>query len=321
MTEADLSQIIKSVLSENKLTEYLSDRDVDMGLDVDNCSRFRVNVYRHLKGDSVALRPLPYKIPTIDELRLPPVFSHISNLARGLVLITGPTGSGKSTSLAALVDMINHRDEKHIITIEDPIEYKICNQRSLIHQREVGRHTQSFADGLRSALRESPDIIVVGELRDLESISLAVRAAETGQLVLGTLHCGTAMQAITRILDVFEGQRQSQIRIQLSQSLQAVCAQRLFRQNGQGMVVATEVLIATPAVRTLIRENRIQEIRGYMETGQREQMHVFKQSIQGLLDQGVLAKNTKLESETSSVPELSEDQLHSNQGRIPSQVK
>ncbi|MBF0385297.1 MAG: PilT/PilU family type 4a pilus ATPase [Candidatus Omnitrophica bacterium] len=313
LTEADLLQIIQSILPEKKLADFLSGRDVDAGLDVEECSRFRVNVFRHLNGNSIALRPLPYKIPTIEELRLPPVFSHLSNLTSGLILITGPTGSGKTTSLAALVDMINCRDEKHIITIEDPIEYKIPNQRSLVHQREVGSHTRSFADGLRSALRENPDIIVVGELRDLESISLAIRAAETGQLVLGTLHCGTAMQAITRIVDVFEGERQSQIRIQLSQSLQAVCAQRLYRNgNGQGMVVATEVLIATLALRTLIRENRIQEIRGYMETGQREQMHSFKQSIQGLFDKGLLAKDTLLDSETNPVPELSEAQLHSN---------
>lgn len=311
LTEADLSRIIQSLLPENKLTDFLSGRDVDAGLDVQECSRFRVNVFRHLNGDSVALRPLPYKIPTVEELRLPPVFNNLSQLTRGLILITGPTGSGKTTSLAALVDMINRRYEKHIITIEDPIEYKIPNQHSLVHQREVGCHIRSFADGLRSALRENPDIIVVGELRDLESISLAIQAAETGQLVLGTLHCGTAMQAITRIVDVFEGERQSQIRIQLSQSLKAICAQRLFRHaNSQGMVVATEVLITTLALRTLIRENRIQEIRGYMETGQREQMHVFKQSIQGLIDKGLLAKDTFLESETDSVPELSEAQLH-----------
>jgi twitching motility protein PilT len=283
---------------------------VDLGLDVESSSRFRVNVFRHLNGNSVAIRPLPYKIPTIEELGLPSVFSDLSHLTHGLILITGPTGSGKTSSLAAFLDMINRREEKHIITIEDPIEYIIPNQRSLVHQREIGWHIRSFADGLRSALRENPDIIVVGEMRDKETISLSIRAAETGHLVVGTLHSGTAMQAITRMLDVFEAGSQAQLRVQLSQSLQAICAQRLFKRVDQkGMIVATETLIATLALRTLIRENRIQEIRGYMETGQREQMHVLKQSIQFLVKKGFVAKEALLESRESPVPELSEQQV------------
>ena len=201
-------------------------KDVDLGLEVKGVSRFRVNIFRHHKGLSVAVRPLPNKILTFSELGLPEVFHDLISLKHGLILITGPAGSGKTTTLASFINAINENEERHIITIEDPIEYLIANKRSLIHQREVGWHTTSFSDGLRSALRESPDIIVVGELRDLESISLALRAAETGHLVLGTLHSGTAVQALTRIIDVFDSVRQEQIMVQLAQSLQCVCSQK-----------------------------------------------------------------------------------------------
>ena len=206
-------------------------------------------------------------------------------------MITGPAGSGKTTTLASFIDTINQNEERHIITIEDPIEYLITNKRSLIHQREVGWHTSSFADGLRSALREDPDIIVVGELRDLESISLCLRAAETGHLVLATLHSGTAVQALTRIIDVFDSVRQEQVMVQLAQSLQCVCSQNLIkRMDKPGMVLATEILIGTLAISNLIRQNRIYEIRGYMETGQAEKMHTFKKSIAPLIEPGIIDK-------------------------------
>jgi twitching motility protein PilT len=277
-----------------------------MGLDVPECSRFRLNIFRHLKGVTIAVRPIPYKIPALSELGLPPVFDDLSKLKHGLILITGPAGSGKSTTLASFVNLINHREERHIITIEDPVEYFIPHHRSIIHQREVGWHTSSFSDGLKNALRENPDVIVVGELRDLESIVLAIRAAETGHLVMGTLHSGTAIQAITRLLDVFDDGRQALIRVQLAQSLQAVCSQRLYkRSDGNGMVLATEVLIATLAIRNIIREQRIQEIRGYMATGMREQMHTFKQSIEGLIAEKLIDESYLGESgEENPVPEL-----------------
>lgn len=300
-----LSQIIHALLPENKLSKFLEAGEVDMGLDLEGLSRFRVNVFREQNGDAVAIRLLPHKIPTLEELELPDVFQDISRLQRGLVLITGPAGSGKSTTLAALINTINHREEKHIITIEDPIEYVIPSKRSLIHQREIGIHTQSFGDGLRNCLRENPDIIVVGELRDLESISLAIRAAETGHLVFGTLHSGTAIQALTRLLDVFDGERQAQIRIQLAQSLQAICAQRLFkRRDRQGMVVATEILIAILAVRTIIRRNSLIEIQGYIDAGRYEQMHSFKQSIQALIDAGIVDTDVLQQAEDSPIPRL-----------------
>lgn len=283
---------IQAIIPERKRAQFYEGHDVDIGLDIKGLSRFRVNIFRQQNGRSVAVRPLPYKIPTMEELKLPDVFQDLLRVKHGMILITGPTGSGKTTTLASFINAINQKEEKHIITIEDPVEYIIPNQRSLVHQREVGWHTCSFADGLRSALRENPDIIVVGELRDLESISLAIRAAETGHLVLGTLHSGTAIQTLTRILDVFDSERQPLIRTQLAQSLQAICSQRLIRRTDtRGMVVATEIMIATLALRNIIRQNRVQEIRGYMETGLREKMHTLKQSIQALIRAGLVSKD------------------------------
>jgi len=286
-----VERFIKYTLPPNKLTELSEGKDVDLGLEINGVSRFRVNVFRHHKGLSVAVRPLPSKIPSFSDLGLPKVFYDLTGLKHGLVLITGPAGSGKTTTLASFINAINQNEERHIITIEDPIEYIIANKRSLIHQREVGWHTISFAEGLRSSLRESPDIIVVGELRDLKSISLALRAAETGHLVLGTLHSGTAVQALTRIIDVFDSIRQQQVMVQLAQSLQCVCSQNLIRRiDKPGMALATEILIGTLAISNLIRQNRVHEIHGYMETGKAEKMHTFKQSIAELVESRIIEK-------------------------------
>jgi twitching motility protein PilT len=286
-----VEEFIKSILPQNKFQDFSEGKDVDLGLEINGVSRFRINIFRHHKGLSVAIRPLPYKIPTFSELGLPEVFNDLSGLKHGLVLITGPAGSGKTTTLASFINAINQNEERHIITIEDPIEYLIANKRSLVHQREIGWHTTSFADGLRSALRESPDIIVVGELRDLESISLALRAAETGHLVLGTLHSGTAVQALSRIIDVFDSGRQEQVMVQLAQSLQCVCSQNLIkRKDKSGMILATEILIGTLAISNIIRQNRVHEIRGYMETGHAEKMHTLKQSIMQLIELGMIEK-------------------------------
>lgn len=297
LTAGRLAQITEALLPEAKRAQFLEGREVDMGLDVEGLTRFRVNLFRERDGQAIAVRPFPRRIPTLAELGLPPIFESLSRCPRGLILMTGPAGSGKTTTLASLIDTINHRDERHIITIEDPIEYVIPNQRSLIHQRELDAHTRSFADGLRSALREHPDIIMVGELRDRDSIALAIQAAETGHLVLGTLHSGTAVQAITRILDVFDAELQGQIRIQLAQSLHAIVAQRLLkRKDGTGMVAATEVLMATLAVRNIIRQNRLQELRSYMEVGERTGMHTFDNSIQTLLEQGLVGDDALQET-------------------------
>ncbi len=287
-----IDKFIKEIMPEKKEAQFQQGHDVDIGLDIKGLSRFRINIFRQQNGIAVAIRPLPYKIPTIKELNLPDVFEDLIRIRHGMVLITGPAGSGKTTTLASFINTINQNEERHIITIEDPIEYIIPNQRSLIHQREVGWHTNSFADGLRSSLRENPDIIVIGELRDFESISLAIQAAETGHLVLGTLHSGTATQSITRILDAFDSERQALIRTQLAQSLQAICSQRLInRMDGTGMIVATEVMVATLALRNIIRQNRIQEIRSYIQTGMREKMHTLQQSIKALIEAGHVSQD------------------------------
>ena len=307
VTTEKLIKIINTILPLNKLKDFQDGQEVDMGLDVPGCSRFRLNIFRHQTGTTIAIRPIPYEIPEMRVLGLPPVFEDLARLKHGLILITGPAGSGKSTTMASFINQINQQEERHIITIEDPVEYYIAHQRSLVHQREVGLHTASFSDGLKSALRENPDVIVIGELRDLESIALAIRAAETGHLVVGTLHSGTSVQAITRLLDVFDVERQALIRVQLAQSLQAVCSQRLYqRSDRKGMVVATEVLIATLAIRNIIRQQRIYEIHGYMETGMQEQMHTFKQSIQVLINEKLVDASCINESgEENPVPELS----------------
>ncbi|MBF0331384.1 MAG: PilT/PilU family type 4a pilus ATPase [Candidatus Omnitrophica bacterium] len=310
LSAEEVSKIIASILPEKMLNAFRSGQDVDLAIDVKGLARFRLNTFRQLHGSALAMRPLPHYIPTMDELLLPKVLNELSRLTSGLILITGPTGCGKSTTLAALIHTINQRDQKNIITIEDPIEYIIPSRRSLIHQREVGTHVTSFANGLRSALREHPDIIVVGELRDLESISLAIRAAETGHLVLGTLHSTDATQAITRITDVFDSNRQPQIRVQLAQSLQGIISQRLFRHaNKPKMVVATEVMIATMAIRTLIRENRTLEIRGYIETGIREQMNTLRQSVEQRIREGRLDEHCLAELNTNPAHELTDDEI------------
>ncbi len=297
ITSRQMREVIQAILPDQKRRAFEEGNEVDLGMDIEGLARFRVNIFRQQNGMSMAVRPIPHEIPSLRSLNLADIFQDLVSLEQGLVLITGPTGSGKTTTLAAFINAINQQKERHIITIEDPIEYVIPNRRSLIHQREVGTHTQSFADGLRSALRENPDIIVVGELRDLESISLAIRAAETGHLVIGTLHSGTAVQTITRVLDVFDSARQAQIRVQLAQSLQVICSQRLFkRKDGQGMVLATEVMMATLALRNIIRQNRVQEIRGYMETGMRERMHTLRQSIQRLVEEDMVDKEVLKEA-------------------------
>ncbi len=295
-----LEEFIHALLPEDKRKSFDEGHDVDLGFEIKGVSRFRMNIFRHHKGLSLAVRPLPLQIPSMEALNLPEVFRDLTRLKHGLILVTGPAGSGKTTSLASFIDAINRAEEKHIVTIEDPIEYVIQNQRSLIHQREVGWHTTSFADGLRSALRENPDIIVVGELRDLESIALALRAAETGHLVLGTLHSGSAVQALTRIIDVFDSARQPQILTQLAQSLQCICSQRLIKRvDRPGMALASEMLMVTLAISNIIRQNRINEIRGYMETGQAENMHTFRQSTEKLTRAGLINKE-----ETSDALEI-----------------
>jgi twitching motility protein PilT len=247
-----------------------------------------VNVFVQSRGPGAVMRTIPTVIPSLDSLNMPPIVRELCNRERGLILVTGPTGSGKSTTLAAMVDIINETWDAHILTVEDPIEFVHPPKRCLVNQREVGPHTNSFDAALRSALREDPDVILVGELRDLETISLALTAAETGHLVFGTLHTSSAPKTIDRIIDVFPAGQQGQIRTMLSESLEAVIAQTLLKKKGGGRVAATEILVGVPAVRNLIREGKLHQIPSMMQTGQRVGMQTFDMGVADLVKRGLI---------------------------------
>jgi twitching motility protein PilT len=249
-----------------------------------------VNVFMQGRGPGAVLRTIPTVIPSFESLQLPPFLAELCKRERGLVLVTGPTGSGKSTTLAAMVDMVNETWDAHILTIEDPVEFVHQSKRCLVNQREVGAHTASFSAALRSALREDPDVILVGEMRDLETISLALTAAETGHLVFGTLHTSSAPKTVDRIIDVFPAGQQSQIRTMLAESLEAVIAQRLMKKVGGGRIAACEILVGTTAVRNLIREGKLHQIPSMMQTGQSQGMVTFDMAIADLQKRGLVAK-------------------------------
>lgn len=259
--------------------------------------RFRVNLFRQLDGLAVAFRPIWDEVPDVDSLNLPRVLLDLAEFPYGLVLMTGPTGSGKSTTLSTLIEHINTQHEKHILTLEDPIEYLFRNKRSFVHQREVGRHVSSFATGLRAALREAPDVILVGEMRDLETVAAALTAAETGHLVLSTLHSGSAAQAIDRIIDIFPEHQQSQVRTQLSDVLRAIVTQRLLpRADGRGRVPAIELVRVNYAVSNLIRDKRTHQFTTQIQTGRQEGMIPFDQSLGELVRDGLISRETALRS-------------------------
>jgi twitching motility protein PilT len=267
-----------------KLEEHL---DLDFSLELEGLGRFRVNVFFHRLGEGAVFRLIPSRIKSIEELGLPGVLEDLSMRERGLILVTGPTGSGKSTTLAAMVDLINQRRTAHIITLEDPIEFVYPRGLGVVNQREIGVHATSFAAGLRAALREDPDVILVGEMRDLETIALALTAAETGHLVLSTLHTGSAAQTVNRVIDVFPADQQEQVRVQLAESLVAVISQTLLpTSDGTGRVVACEVMVATPAVRNLIREGKVHQIPSAIQTGAKDGMQSLDQSLRHLLKTG-----------------------------------
>jgi len=264
-------------------SEFERNEEVDLSIALKGVSRFRVNVFKHANGISASFRVIPEKIRTIDELMLPPVLKEIVKHRKGLILVTGPTGSGKSTTLAAMIDEINRLRKDHIITLEDPIEYVHQPKLSLIHQREVGVHTPSFAQGLRAALREDPDVILVGEMRDLETITNALRAAETGHLVFSTLHTNSAAETVDRVINVFPAEQQQQIRVILSAALVAVISQRLVKQaHRSDRIALLEILIATPAVRNLIREGKTHQIESAIQMGGEFGMRTFQKSLDEL---------------------------------------
>ncbi|MFQ3288746.1 MAG: twitching motility protein PilT, partial [Alteromonadaceae bacterium] len=275
--------------------EYEEKLEIDFSFEVPNLARFRVNAFNQNRGPAAVFRTIPSKIFSLDDLGCPEIFKAISDTPRGLVLVTGPTGSGKSTTLAAMVDYINKSKNDHILTIEDPIEFVHDNHMCLINQREVHRDTLSFEAALRSALREDPDVILVGEMRDLETIRLAMTAAETGHLVFGTLHTSSAPKTIDRIIDVFPGEEKSMVRSMLSESLRAVISQTLIKKTGGGRVAAHEIMIGVPAIRNLIREDKIAQMYSTIQTGMQHGMQTMDQCLQNLVNRGIISKQAAME--------------------------
>ncbi len=274
-------KMIFDIMNDNQQKKFTEELEADFSISLPGeVARFRVNAFVQRRGESAVFRQIPTKVLTFEDLGLPPVLKQVSKASKGLVLVTGPTGSGKSTTLAAMVDLVNKEDFGHILTIEDPVEFVHRSQNCLVNQREVGPDTHSFARALRSALREDPDIILVGEMRDLETISLALTAAETGHLVFGTLHTSSAPKTIDRIIDVFPAQEQGQVRAGLSESLRAIIAQTLLKKpDGSGRIAALEIMIGIPAIRNLIREAKIHQIPSIMQTGSQYGMQTMDQVL------------------------------------------
>ena len=288
LDEAALDDLLGEMLTAEQRATYRRDLEIDFALVWRDTARVRGNAFHQQGLPAVALRLIPTRVPTFDELLMPTVVRELSRLSQGLVLVTGPTGSGKSTTLAAMAGWINANRACHIVTIEDPIEYVHPHQRSLVNQREVGRDSHSFERALRSALRENPDVVLVGEMRDPESIAITLTLAETGHLVLSTLHTNDASQALDRIVDVFPTDRQAQVRVQLAGSLAAVVAQRLLPRTGGGLVAAYEVLLASSAVRNLIREGKTRQIRNAITTSQSSGMQTLEMSLSTLVEHGLI---------------------------------
>ncbi len=296
LTAPVIQRAIYTALTQRQREKFEEELELDFAYNVPGRARFRVNLYRQRDALGAAFRVIPVEIKRLQELGLPDTVAQFASLARGFVLVTGPTGSGKSTTLASLVDLANRTRSEHIMTVEDPIEFLHRHQKCLINQREVGEDTKSFANALKHVLRQDPDIILVGELRDLETISVALTAAETGHLVFATLHTSDAAQTIDRIIDVFPPHQQQQVRVQLASSLQGVVCQTLAKTADQsGRVVATEVLVATPAVRNLIREGKTHQIYSAMQAGARHGMHTMDQQLAELVKAGRISHATGLE--------------------------
>ncbi len=291
----DVNALVYDIMNDRQRKEYEEKLEVDFSFEVPNLARFRVNAFNQNRGPAAVFRTIPSKILSLDDLGCPEIFREISDTPRGLVLVTGPTGSGKSTTLAAMVDYINKSKNDHILTIEDPIEFVHENHMCLINQREVHRDTLSFEAALRSALREDPDVILVGEMRDLETIRLAMTAAETGHLVFGTLHTTSAPKTIDRIIDVFPGEEKSMVRSMLSESLRAVISQTLIKKTGGGRVAAHEIMIGVPAIRNLIREDKIAQMYSAIQTGMQHGMQTMDQCLQNLVNRGIISKEAAME--------------------------
>ncbi|MAQ70933.1 MAG: type IV pili twitching motility protein PilT [Alphaproteobacteria bacterium] len=291
LSSEDIRSMLYSVMTEDQRAAYEKEMDLDFAISFGEKARFRVNAFNTRLGTAAVFRTIPSEIPTMEELNLPKVVRRMATLEKGIVLITGGTGSGKSTTLAAMINYVNMHEQKHVLTIEDPVEFFHTSQKSLINHREVGEDTKDFKTALKSALREDPDVILVGEMRDHETISLALTAAETGHLVFGTLHANSAHKTIDRLIDVFPGSEKDMIRAMLASSLQGVIAQTLVRTaDGKGRAGVFEILVGTGAVRNLIRENQIPQLFSMMQTGSRYGMQTMEDAIQDLLASGVIDK-------------------------------
>ena len=285
----EIRQMIYSLMSEHQRAQFEEEMEIDFAISFSKDARFRVNAFTTRSGTAAVFRAIPSVIPSLDELQPPAIIKKLAELERGIVLVTGPTGSGKSTTLAAMIDHINTTTGRHIITIEDPVEFYHTSKKSLVNHRELGNDTKSFARALKSVLREDPDVILVGEMRDHETISLALTAAETGHLVFGTIHSNSAAKTIDRIIDVFPGEEKEMVRAMLSNSLQAVITQTLLkRADGKGRVAAHEVLVGTNAVRNLIRENQIAQLYSMIQMGIRVGMQTMEDAIKSLRDNKIV---------------------------------
>ncbi len=285
-----LTELLYSTMSDHQRRDFEANLEVDFSYAVPGLARFRVNCFHHDRGVGGAFRTIPMAVWTLEDIGAPPSFKEIINVPRGLILVTGPTGSGKTTTLAAMIDHLNTSLPAHILTIEDPIEFVHTSKKCLINQREVHRDTHGFNQALRSALREDPDIILVGEMRDIETIRLALTAAETGHLVFATLHTSSAAKTIDRIIDVFPAGEKSMVRSMLSESLRAVIAQTLMKRIGGGRIAAHEIMLATPAIRNLIREDKVAQMYSAIQTGQNVGMHTLDQYLEGLVARGIVAR-------------------------------
>jgi len=285
-----LTELLYSTMNDHQRRDFEANLEVDFSYAVPGLARFRVNCFHNDRGVGGAFRTIPMAVWTLEDIGAPPSFKEIINVPRGLVLVTGPTGSGKSTTLAAMIDHLNKSVAGHILTIEDPIEFVHTSRKCLINQREVHRDTHGFNQALRAALREDPDIILVGEMRDIETIRLALTAAETGHLVFATLHTSSAPKTIDRIIDVFPAGEKSMVRSMLSESLRAVIAQTLMKRIGGGRIAAHEIMLATPAIRNLIREDKVAQMYSAIQTGQNVGMHTLDQYLEGLVKRGIVAR-------------------------------